>query len=161
MIRSLSLLACCLATGSAAQDNREFGMSGDWEIRVDNTNGNGCYMQKVFETGTRIAIGYVPDRDGAFFAAYNSKWTDIEPDETGALMFDFGESRFKGEVVGRINDGQPGGFAFFDNPEFANEFARRNSVKLIGDGGYEEAFALTGSSKAIKEVKSCQKAQSN
>ena len=142
-----------------AEPHQEVGMSGGWAIKVNPNNGNGCYMQKDFETGTLVQVGVVPNREGAFFAAYNPAWADIREGEVGTLLFDFHDARFQGEVVGSFVEGTPGGYAFFNNPEFVSEFGRRLAVNVTGDGGGSEVIDLSGSSKAIAAVKACQSNQ--
>ena len=154
------ILALCILIGCATTATaQDYGQSGDWTIKVNPDNGNGCFMQKAFETGTLIQVGFVPDREGAFFAAYNPDWTTIIEGETSDLLFDFGDSRFMGEVMGAMLDDVPGGYAYFDNPEFASEFGRRQTVTLEGARGHTEAFDLAGSARAITAVKECQTSQ--
>ncbi|WP_343211577.1 hypothetical protein QEZ52_22395 (plasmid) [Aliisedimentitalea scapharcae] len=159
MFHKLLLAALCLVEFTSTASAQEYATSGDWVINVNPDNGNGCYMQKIFETGTLIQVGFDPARKGAFFAAYNAAWTDIAVGETSAPLFDFNDSRFQGEALGVELNGVPGGYAFFDNPEFASEFGRRLSFTLQGAKGGSEEFDLAGSQRAISVVKECQTAQ--
>ena len=157
MSKILVLLFCALAGTTLAQGVQDYGVSGDWAIKVNPENGNGCFMQKSFESGTLVQIGFVPDKEGAFFAVYNAEWTNIVAGDTSQLLFDFGDSRFQGAVVGVLLDEVPGGYAFFDNPAFASEFGKRLSVTLHGQSGRTETIDLAGSQRAIAAVKDCQK----
>ncbi|WP_270730383.1 hypothetical protein [Shimia sp. Alg240-R146] len=116
-------------------------------------------MEKTFDSGTLVQIGVVPDKDGAFFAAYNALWPKSELDAKSTVLFDFGDSRFQGDVLGDVHDGLPGGYAFFDNPEFAFEFGKRASVVVQGASGRSEDLDLTGSMKGLASVRTCQKEQ--
>jgi len=118
-------------------------------------------MEKTFEDGTLVQVGYVPDRHGGFFAAYNPAWTNIENDAIGTLQFDFGKSLFGGKYVGIATAGRYGGYAFFNNPEFIKEFGRRNSVTIKGDKKHSLNFSLKGTSKAINAVRGCDAEHSN
>ncbi|GAA6193527.1 hypothetical protein [Phaeobacter sp. NW0010-22] len=148
-----------LAGAALAETHTDYGASDDWIIRINPANGNGCYMQKTFENGTVVQVGAVPDREGAFFAAYNTAWIDIVEGEAGSLLLDFEDSRFQGEVLGGSFEGAPGGYAFFNNPEFVSEFGRRRSVTITGERGGSEKIDLTGSSRAIGTVTACQDEQ--
>lgn len=156
MQKGFMLVFSIWAVGALAETHQDFGTAGDWAIKVNPDNGNGCYMQKTFEGGTLVQVGVVPDRKGAFFATYNKAWSDVVEGEIGSLLFDFGDARFQGEVLGDYLEGIPGGYAFFNNPEFVSEFGRRLSVTISGDSGGSEAIDLTGSSRAIETVKACQ-----
>ena len=157
MSKILILTFCVLAGTAQAEGNQDYSVSGDWQIKVNPNNGNGCFMEKSFESGTLAQVGIVPDKGGAFFAAYNADWSKVVEGEVSQLLFDFGDSRFQGEIVGATFDNITGGYAFFDNPEFALEFGRRLSVTLIGENGGTETIDLSGSKLAIEVVKECQK----
>jgi len=136
-----------------------WGQSGDWTILVDPDVGNGCLIQKDFDEGFRIRLGYVPDRQGGFFAALSEDWGHVEPGSTGLVRFISDQDKFAGEVEG-IEDGEMrGGWAFFNNPEFAEELARRLSITVIGPNDGEFDIDLTGSARAIQEARRCQSQQ--
>ena len=64
---------------------------------------------------------------------------------------------FAGDVEGRIFDDLPGGYAFFDNPNFVDEFGKRNVVKVSGEKGHRVDIGLGGTKRAIDAIKACQK----
>ena len=137
----------------------QWGEAGDWKILIDPDKGNGCLAWKQFESGLIVEIGAAPDQAGGFFAAYNPDWKQIEDGGTGIVKFDFEDARFEGDAVGVVKNGVPGGYAFFDNPEFVTEFGKRNSVVVSGESGAEFEVDLAGTTKAIAAVQSCQAEQ--
>ena len=155
VLAAIAVLPCL----SFAQEVNEWGKEGDWSILVNPGNGYGCYAEKQFPDGTVVQIGSEPLRKGGFFAAYNAEWTHIEDGATGKVIFDFGSEKFGGEAVGRVQGGLPGGYAFFDNPNFVSEFAGRNSVKVSGNSEREAEISLAGTKRAIDAVKACQAEQ--
>lgn len=136
-----------------------WGDAGAWQILIDPEVGNGCFMQRTFEDGTTVHVGAVPDRQGGFFAAMNPKWTEIAEGQEGVLVFDFGDAKFGGAALGIMRAGLPGGYAFFDNPAFVDEFGKRNSVQVAAKQGDPIEFDLKGSKKAIAAVRACQAEQ--
>ncbi|WP_164659105.1 hypothetical protein [Tropicibacter sp. Alg240-R139] len=152
-----TVLSCAgaLAQGGALS----WGSSGDWEVLIDPDVGHGCFMQKAFDDGTLVQVGAVPDRQGGFFAALNAKWTEIEDGQEGVLTLDFGDAKFAGDALGVIRGGIPGGYAFFDNPKFVDEFGKRSLVTVTGKGGQSVEIDLKGSQKAIVAVRACQDEQ--
>ena len=86
-------------------------------------------------------------------------WTQIKAGDIGIVKFEFGDARFSGDALGRMSDELPGGYAFFDNPDFVNEFAKRNSVKFSGESGIWFEISLSGTGQAIAAVRNCQKEQ--
>ena len=153
------VMTAALASAVNAQEMVPHGASGPWAVLVNPANDNGCLMERKLDSGTLIQIGYTPERNGAFFAAYNADWTTIEVGATGQVLLDFGDSRFQGEVVGAAYNDLPGGYAFFNNPEFASEFGRRFEVTIVGGSGVTEVVDLTGSKAALDAVRACQSEQ--
>ncbi|MCP4306810.1 MAG: hypothetical protein GY788_18430 [bacterium] len=153
------IVPICGISPAVAADLVPWGDAGDWAILVDPSNGNGCLAQKAFEDGTVVQIGVNPARKGGFLAAYNAAWTDIEEGATGTVTMEFPDAAFAGEVVGVMANGLPGGYAFFDNPNFAEEFTRRTSVVVTGESGRSIEIDLTGTTKAVEAVRTCQAGQ--
>jgi len=158
-MRILIAIMCIVGVSASASELTSWEEIGTWEVLVDPAVGNGCLAQRVFDDGTLVQIGAEPARNGGFFAAYNAEWSDIKDGATGIVNFDFGDARFAGDVVGRINQNLPGGYAFFDNPNFVTEFGKRQSVKVTGESGRLVEIDLTGSKRAIEAVLACQKEQ--
>ena len=156
-------LALVFATGGQAGSDGDpaahikWGASGDWAILINPDAGNGCYMEKTFEDGTLVQVGILPDRNGGFFAAYNAGWSDIEDGDSGTVRFDFGDALFGGEVVGVLRGDLRGGYAFFNNPAFVEEFGKRNNVKISWGGATE--INLKGTRRAIGAVLKCDSEQ--
>ena len=160
LFSATSLIAACavFASSQAVQaqtPHKKWGDSGAWSILVDPEVGNGCYMENTLEDGTLVQVGILPDRDGGFFAAYNAAWTNIEEGAAGTVQFDFEKSLFGGDYVGATKGGLPGGYAYFNNPEFIKEFGKRNNVSISGNQGKALDFKLTGTMKAINAVRNC------
>lgn len=145
-----------MAAQAMADESEVWDTIGEWTIRVKSEGSNRCFASRLMDNGSEVQIGSEPTLNGGYFAIYNPKWTGIEEGEEGFVEFDFGTSRFGGEAVGRIEDGVPGGYAFFDNPAFVQDFARKLSVKIIGRNGSGFDMDLTGTSRAIRAVLACQ-----
>lgn len=155
MTRLWLCLSLLLPTETLAQTHPEFATVGDWTVRTNPSNGNGCYMEKTFDSGTLVQIGVVPDQNGAFFAAYNVAFQGVNEGAEGSVLFDFGDSRFQGAVIGVFLNSVPGGYAFFDNPEFAKEFGKRTSVLVQGASGNSENIDLSGSMIGLHSIQDC------
>lgn len=160
-MRKILLVSAVVAASGAvhAADMAQWGEAGDWAILVDAESGNGCLARKQFDNDLTIEIGAAPDRAGGFFAAYNPAWTNIEEGKTALVSFDFEDAAFEGDAVGVIRDGLPGAYAFFDNPEFVTEFGKRLGVVVSGEDGTEIDIDLSGTTKAIEAVQTCQSEQ--
>lgn len=159
MIRSASAVILSLFLPSLAYADSVWAELSPWTIAVSSDDASKCYATRTLEGGSVVQIGTEPSLEGGFFAIYNSAWTHVEDGYEGEIEFDFGVSRFGGDVVGRIENGLPGGYAYFNNPEFVKEFSRRQTVNIKGKRGAEFELDLTGTSKAVRAVLACQDAQ--
>lgn len=148
-----TLLALSPCAASAAEVWKDLG---EWQVLVDTRDASKCYASRTVDDGTEIQIGAEPTLDGGFFAVYNAAWTHVEDGLQSEIEFDFGTSRFGGEVFGKIENGVPGGYAFFNNPAFVQDFARKQTVTVKGKSGTEFTLDLTGTSRAIRAVLACQ-----
>lgn len=161
-MRNLVLVFFLVAATEATAENEfeTWGQSGNWSILVDPSNGSGCLMRRDFDDGLRIEFGFVPDRNGGFFAAYNQDWSQIETGTTGTVRFITNQAKFAGDVDMVSRGEWYGGWAFFNNPNLVVEMAQRQKLTVIGpkDGTFD--VDLTGTARAIKQMKDCQKGQS-
>ena len=148
------------ASAAYASDLESWGEASGWNILVDPATGNGCLMEKTLEDNTLVQIGAMPNRQGGFLGVYNSAWDDIEDGAQGVIRMDFGDALFEGVVEGKVFNGIPGGFAFFDNPNFVDEFAKRTRLIVTGKkSGHRVEIDLTGTTRGLAAVRACQKEQ--
>lgn len=154
----VALFLVCFATSAVAQVS-DWGTSGDWHIRIDAETANGCFIEKDFDSGIRLAFGFLPAQQGGFISALSADWTQLTPGETGLVKFFTSEEKFAGEVEMIERDGLRGGQAFFNNPAFTVELAKRRSLRVVGPEGGAFEVDLTGSARAIAEMERCQAAQ--
>jgi hypothetical protein len=149
-----------LASASAGEA-KLWKASGNWNIYLDTDSAKGCFAERVLDDATTVRFGTVPDRNGGFFAAYNSSWADIEVGSTAVIEFDFGAARFAGEAMGVELNNAKGGYVFFDNPAFVQEFGKRYSVKVKVRGEFFAEYDLVGTSNSIADVLACQAQQND
>ncbi|MDU8944265.1 hypothetical protein [Ovoidimarina sediminis] len=159
MIKKLAITLILFGLPGHATEGRTWSEAGDWVILIDPENGNGCFMEKEFDDATLVRMGHVPNRRGGFFAAYNAGWTELGEGKIEDLRFDFGDALFGGEAEIVAESDRPGGYVFFDNPGFIDEFAKRNSVWVYPKGAAGFEIDLKGTSAALAAVQSCQSEQ--
>ncbi len=155
-MRYLTAILILTAAPLAASNARVWQTVGEWTIRIGSDDASRCFASRVMDERSEVQIGTEPTLDGGYFAIYNASWDHIEDGAQGLVEFDFGTSRFGGDSFGKIENDVPGGYAFFNNPAFIQEFARRQTVTIIGKSGAEFVLDLTGTSSAIRGVLACQ-----
>ena len=158
-MRYFAVLVILQAMPVMASEAKLWKTVGDWSIHIQSDNASRCFASRSLDDGIEVQIGTEPTLDGGYFAIYNPAWTEIKDGDEGEVEFDFGVSRFGGAAAGRVENGVPGGYVFFNNPAFVQEFSRRQTVKVTGKRGVEFEMDLTGTSRAIRAVLACQDEQ--
>lgn len=153
-----STIILLLSTGTTAEAE-VWKKAGVWTIMFNTADTRGCYASRIMKDGSEVQIGAEPSLQSGYFAIYNPEWMHIQDDSVGFVEFNFGNARFGGDAVGKIQDGVPGGYALFDNPAFLEAFAKGQTVEVTGSSGAIFKMDLTGTFKAVKEVLGCQAAQ--
>ncbi|MEM6889267.1 MAG: hypothetical protein AAF636_14125 [Pseudomonadota bacterium] len=143
-------------TSTIQAEPLDWGSASGWDIKINSSSERACYATRVVEDGSEVQIGVDPTLKGGYLAIYNAAWTHLKEGDVAFVEFDFGASRFGGDVEVRFKNHVPGGYAFFNNPRFVEEFARRFDVRIVGSRGTEYGIDLTGTRKAIAEVLACQ-----
>lgn len=144
---------------AAAEDLKKWGDAGTWQVFVDAGVGNGCLIERMFDDGSRLRMGDLPDRDGNFLSVVNKQWTGIDEVETVIVHFDLDGVVFGGDVDYVIDGDWRGGFAFFNNPALFAEFARKNTMTITGPANEPVSYSLKGTSNALKSLEKCREEQ--
>lgn len=138
-----------------AEEFKKWGDVGDWQIFVDASVGNGCLIEKTFEDGSRMRMGHLPQKKGAYLSIANKAWTDIKQGETVVVHFDLDGVVFGGDVEYMIDGDWRGGYAYFNNPALVDTFAAKNKMKVTGPSNQPVSYSLKGSSAALAALKKC------
>lgn len=142
---------------AAAEELKKWGEAGAWQVFVDTAVGNGCFIERTFDDGSRMRMGDLPNRNGNFLSVVNKEWTDIEEVETVIVHFDLDGVVFGGDVDYVIDGDWRGGFAFFNNPALFAQFARKNTMTITGPANQPVSYSLKGTSNALKSLDKCRK----
>ena len=152
-------MASGLAEGAPADQHALWNESGSWTVFVNASVGNGCFIERQTEDNTQIRLGYLPERLGGFFSVANPDWSELEPGVTQEIALFFDGATFSGETEFFEEGGYFGGFSFFNNPNFLTDFAKRKKLTIVGPEGDKTIVDLTGTSRAINAMNTCQEAQ--
>lgn len=155
-------LAAALALfGSAAfaQDLVPYSQAGGWDVVVDTTLGNGCFLTSEFEDGSTVRIGFNRVAGNGYVAAFNENWGDIVDGESYPISFLLDEEQYDGTATGMHLDVLPGAVISFDSVDFLSDLAARNTMTLQSQGEDVMTIDLSGSDEAVAETIACQDAQ--
>jgi hypothetical protein len=160
------MTACKLATAFAligstafAQDLVPYSEAGGWDVVIDTTLGNGCFLTSEFEDGSTVRIGFDRLAGTGYVAAFNESWGEIVDGQTYPVSFLLDEEQYDGEAAGIYLDDLPGALITFDSIDFLTDLAARNAMTLQSEGEDVMSIDLSGSDAAIVETIACQDAQ--
>lgn len=126
-----------------------------WGIFTDPTIDGGCLMQSVFTDGTTIRIGYDPRDSMPYMAAFNSGWGEVRVGEKFGISYDLDGDAYSADVSIVSLDDTPGALIPFDNPDFLESIAERQTMTIFRDGAEVLAFDLTGTKVSIAVLRKC------
>ena len=137
-----------------------------WDIYIDRTVGNGCFMTTKFEGGTLLRAQINPVSDQFMFIVGNPSWESINPEKFYDLSVQFGNRPpWEGEASVVVFENikglvlKVGGDESIGN--FTNELMRMTNVKISYRGERIANLSLDGSYRAMEEVFTCQAAMNN
>ncbi len=149
-----------LCAGMAmAQDPIPYGEAGGWEVLIDPSLGNGCFLISEFEDGSVVRIGFDRTAGNGYVIAFNEGWGDIVEGQEYPVSFMLDDQQYDGIAMGMSLSGLPGAMITFDNVDFLADLAMRQTMSLSNEGGEVMVIDLTGSAAAIEQTIACQEEQ--
>jgi hypothetical protein len=142
-----------------AQDPIPYGEAGGWEVLIDPSLGNGCFLISEFEDGSVVRIGFDRTAGTGYVIAFNEGWGDIVEGQQYPVSFMLDDQQYDGTAVGMSLSGLPGAMITFDNVDFLADLAMRQTMSLSNEGGEVMVIDLTGSAAAIEQTIACQEEQ--
>ena len=151
-----AIALCLFAAPASAQDLKQWGTAGGWDVMVDPSLGDGCLIQAEYENGALVRIGLDRDEGHGYVAAFHYDWGAIEDGARYDVRFDLDGEIYDGEAIGIYIGDLPGADIHFDNVEFLIDIAAKQTMTLYNDNGEVMAIDLTGTAVGIEAVMECQ-----
>ena len=151
---------------AVAEDTIEYSTAGEWDIIVDRTVGDGCFVTAGYETGSVFRLGLNRDNDTVYVIWSNPDWKSIEYGKSYDLAIEFGnESPWSGTATGFSFDppnNQPFLHLELDvgseaTANFVLEFMQEQFVKVDYEGKEILHLSLKDSFQAGLQLFECQK----
>lgn len=135
-----------------------------WQVNVDRTIGNSCYISAAFETGAVVRFQFNVERGNVQFIVGDIRWSSLEAGESYDMEVTFGDrDPWSGEGVGhRWSDILPSLVLSVPAEDdlarhFIDEFAETSAVRVAYDGREIANLSLKGADVAIAEMFVCQR----
>jgi len=135
-----------------------------WQINVDRTIGNSCYISAAFDTGVVVRFQFNAQQGNVQFIIGDLRWASVEAGETYDMEVAFGDrDPWAGEAVGyRWSEILPSLVLSVPAEDdraahFLREFADTSGLRVSYDGREIANLSLNGASDAIDEMVTCQR----
>jgi hypothetical protein len=159
-LASILCLAIC-ATSAEGEPNTPFWKTvGDWQIRVDTTLNNGCFMFGSYTQGEFLRVGFDRANRNGYAMIGNAKWASLEAGHEYPLVFEFaGFAPWNGNATGFVLSG--GAIVLgikFSDPEVMRQLAHSSSLTISYNDRVISTLPLKGTEAAVAELVRCQNA---
>lgn len=131
---------------------------GLWDVRVDQSLGNGCFLVLDFDNGTIFRLGFNPLNDNAYIMIGNIDWRSIEHGKEYNIKIQFDDALpWTGTATGtEMSADLTMLLQVVDETEFLLEFMRKNILAVYYQGNVITRISLRGSYAAGTELLNCQ-----
>ena len=153
---TLAIAATQAAPARADQSvTAPYSQVGAWQIRVDSTMANACYMAAVYHTNEVVRFGYNNLNHSAYMSVADPAWTSLVNGSQYqlGLQVDGGQVKpFK--AVASVEVGSsPAVLMWFSDPEnFMSAFGLTNQVALFYQGQELTRLNLVGTAGALQDL---------
>lgn len=151
-ITAFILPSFCLA----GDDTVAWKKVGGWQILVDRTIGNSCFLVGSFVGGTVFRIGFDALKDSAYVMVGDDAWTSIEVGKEYDIEIQFDREPPWQVTAEAIDLGHPFLSAYTKQWDFIKEFKKKHSLSIKYKNKEIALLNLKGSSVAVDEMVRCQ-----
>lgn len=156
---SVVLFTTISTTGCFAQAQTSLWQTqGVWEIRVDKTINNSCYVTATGVRGTSMRFGINKNRNRqGYILVGNKSWGAFQVGQDYDIQFRFDDSTvWKAPARAVKLDGYNHLLFYFDKQEIFLDFIRRNWIYMYLKGQQIASLSMQGSAAAFSEMVRCQ-----
>ncbi|WP_170755627.1 hypothetical protein [Ruegeria lacuscaerulensis] len=141
----------------AAKDTTDWKRVGNWDVAIDHTLGNGCFMVGSYEGGTHLRIGVDRRENSAYLMFGNEEWRSLEAGKEYPIEIHFG-NRSSWDADARVLQFPDGSkvLSTYVDAEFIETFMRQTSMSVHYRGRQIDSLKLPGTFAAFIEVMECQ-----
>lgn len=155
---ALGLLA---STAASADTFLRYGEVEGWKVFIDNEK-KSCLIEAVDDSENVVQMGLTEDRGVGYVGVFTKAKTDIKRGEKEAVAILLGDNIYVGEATGmkgNITKGYSGGYVLSDDPQFAEDIAKKEVMIVFPEKEFAFTVDLTGTFKAMEMARKCNEEQ--
>jgi hypothetical protein len=141
-----------------AADSPLWEQVGPWQVRVDPSVGNGCYMMSGYGNGTALRVGIDAAHGSSYVVLSNANWTSLEKGKYYDLTATLDNSSPLSwpATAGTLDNGTLVLFVKFTDTSLWRDISGRNVLKIAYQGNPLGTMRLNGTVAAVQSVARCQ-----
>ncbi len=143
---------------ASARNTIKWKSVGNWNILVDPTLGNGCYLTASYESGTSFRFGFaLGERPQFYVILHDPDWKSIEEGKEYDISLRFDERKgWAWTAQGtRLSDGEVVLYGGATSSDFFSELARSHVLFATYKRQVIASLQLKGSFAASRELLKC------
>jgi hypothetical protein len=141
----------------AAETVKHWNDVANWEIGVDQSVGNGCFMVAQYARGTALRVGVDKAHGGGYLMVENHAWKSLETGKQYKLSFHFDdESSWEGTFTGSGTGDEIVLVDYFSEPKFLKDLPVKQTLAIYYQNKQITTLQLTGTYDALKAMIECQ-----
>ena len=159
MKRAFALAGLFFATSAWAQESIPWKEIGGWDVLMDPSMGNACFITTVYDEGTILRLGFdfSQEQRSIYLALGNKNWKSLEAGKEYPLQIQFDRNPMWDATATAIDFNGTNFLAVSTTEtDFASEFSRKLGMRATFNGREVAALRLNGSSRAVTEMLNCQ-----
>jgi hypothetical protein len=150
-----------IALGSVAEaeDSETWGSVRGWDIMIDASLGNGCFIYTKYRDGTILRLGFDKSAGNSYILVGHQDWDKIEKDGSYDITLRMDRAApWHATASGVVLGSLPGLIAHTDDTNFLVDFAKKRNLTVEYRGDTIAKLSLSGTFAALTEMLNCQKA---
>lgn len=150
-------LTLATATSGWADTFLRYGEVEGWKVFIDQDK-KSCLIEAVDDDENVVQMGLTEDRGVGYVGVFTKAKTDIKAGETEGVAILLGDNIYVGEATGmkgNITKGYSGGYVLSDDPQFAEDIAKKHVMVVFPEKEFAFTVDLTGTYKAMEMARKC------
>ncbi len=155
------LVGLATATAVSADTFLKYGEVEGWKVFIDQDK-KSCLIEAVDEAENVVQMGLTEDRGVGYVGVFTKAKTNIKAGEKEAVAILIGDNIYVGEATGmkgNITKGYSGGYVLSDDPQFAEDIAKKEVMIVFPEKEFAFTVDLTGTYKAMEMARKCNQEQ--
>ncbi len=157
-VLTLATAMCLAAATSVSADTfLKYGEVEGWKVFIDEDK-KSCLIEAVDDSENVVQMGLTEDRGVGYVGVFTKAKTDIKRGEKEAVAILIGDNIYLGEATGmkgNITKGYSGGYVLSDDPQFAEDLAKKHVMVVFPEKEFAFTVDLTGTYKAMEMARKC------